>query len=154
MFFSLLPLAFAGSVSVGAALPAFSLPSVDGVTTASTSFVGEPTVVNVWASWCRPCLAELPQLDGLRATWPHWRFVGIALDPDPATARSLLSKQHVGMLTLTDPTGTLFDTLGLNAVPATYVLDAQGVVRVVRIGAVSAGSLPDFEAAMRAVAAP
>lgn len=154
MFLALLATVAAAPVELGKPLPAFSLPDLDGAAQTPATLVGAPTVVNVWASWCRPCLEELPRLDALRASYPSWRFVGIALDPDANTARGFVSAKKLQMPTLLDPAGSVFASFGLIAVPATYVLDAQGIVRHIRIGAVSAETLPDLTKAMKAVASP
>lgn len=147
-------IAAAAPVELGKPLPAFALPDLDGVVQTNVSITGAPTVLNVWASWCRPCLEELPRLDALRASYPSWRFYGVALDPDPNTARGFVSVKKLQMPTLLDPAGSVFAAFGLIAVPATYVLDAQGIVRHVRIGAVSTETLPDLTKAMKAVASP
>ena len=154
MFLAVLAAVAAATVEVGKPLPAFSLPDLDGKVQTPTTLVGAPTLVNIWASWCRPCLEEMPRLDALQASYPSWHFVGITLDPDPNTARGFVAGKKLKMPTLLDPAGSVFTEFGLIAVPATYVLDAQGIVRHIRIGAVSTETLPDLTKAMKAVASP
>jgi thiol-disulfide isomerase/thioredoxin len=144
----------AQAVEVGAPLPAFTLTDASGATKTQASYTGKPLLLNLWATWCRPCLAELPLLDTVAARWPTWQFVGVSLDPDPATAKAWLQKSPLRFPTLFDPKGSTFEALDLIAVPATYLVDATGTVRWNRVGAIRDGDLPAMEAAMKGIPAP
>ena len=56
-------------------MPALSLPAPDGRSVALASFVGKPTVVNLWATWCPPCRREMPLLQQAQAAHPELNFV-------------------------------------------------------------------------------
>ena len=150
MLLALVTLAHA--VEVGQPLPAFSLTDSSGAVRTQLSYAGKPVLINLWATWCRPCLAELPLLDTLAARMPTWQFVAIALDPKPSTAKAWLARTHLRFPSLFDPSGSTFEAFGLIAVPATYLVDASGTVRWSRVGALAESDLPALQSTMESVA--
>ena len=66
------------------ALPEISLHDIDGTLTSLASWSGKPLIVNFWATWCAPCLREIPLLKQLQADRPDLTVIGIAVDrPEP-----------------------------------------------------------------------
>ncbi len=70
---------------MASALPAHpffgnSFPDVTGVETGLDSYLGKPLVLNFWATWCPPCVKEMPDLDLLHTKYPGIQFVGLAVD--------------------------------------------------------------------------
>ena len=59
-----------------------SLPDLDGKTVALREYLGRPTVVNFWATWCAPCVQEMPYLDAIAKNSPKLGFVGIGIDTE------------------------------------------------------------------------
>ena len=57
-----------------------SFPDLQGQERALSSYVGKPLVINFWATWCAPCIKEMPDLQALHERYPDVRFVGIAVD--------------------------------------------------------------------------
>ncbi|GGZ65318.1 thioredoxin [Lysobacter xinjiangensis] len=98
----------AGPVArVGERLPAIALPTLDGETRHLADLAaGRPLLVNFWASWCRPCLEEMPALDAFarRQGANGVQVVGIALDEADAV-RSFLDARPVGYTVLVDSPG-------------------------------------------------
>jgi len=62
------------------ALMQLQMPDLNGAMHSLTDFKGQPMVVNFWATWCAPCVKEMPELDALQKKYPHVRFVGIGVD--------------------------------------------------------------------------
>ncbi|MEB2399479.1 MAG: TlpA disulfide reductase family protein [Alcaligenaceae bacterium] len=87
---SLAPIVAAGLSSIApvaraAALPphafyANEFPSAAGGDTSFRSYLGKPVVLNFWATWCPPCVKEMPDLDALHKKYPGVQFVGLAVD--------------------------------------------------------------------------
>lgn len=68
-----------------------SLPDLDGQTIALRAYLGRPTVVNFWATWCAPCVQEMPYLDAIAKNSPKLSFVGIGIDTE-ANIKQFISK--------------------------------------------------------------
>lgn len=121
---------------VGQAAPAFSLPRLDnaGSLLSPAQMQGRVWVLNVWASWCAPCKAEHPLLLAL-AREGGVPLVGLAYKDDPRDAQEWL--RHLGdpyLATALDRAGQASAGFGLSGVPASFVIDRQGVVRHRHIG--------------------
>ena len=129
------------SALVGKPVPAFALPPIEGLTgEGSQGFEiadlakGEPTIVNVWASWCVPCHEEHPLLLEL-AKEPHVRLYGINYKDDAAAARRFLGRYgnpfaRVGA----DRSGRVAIDWGVYGVPETYVITGDGKIAYRHVG--------------------
>ena len=111
------------------AFPAFTLPDTTGRMRADQELRGRPAVVGFWASWCAPCVAELPLLDALARRHPEWAIWEINVDAQAGPALGVLRRLHLSLPVLFDPRSALIAQLAPPGLPVTYVLDAQGTVR-------------------------
>ncbi len=118
-------------MAVGDPLPAFSIKALDGSEVDSGSLAGDKVVVlNFWATWCQPCLKEIPELIQL-ATDDRLEVVGVALDEEGEPAVRPFVQSH-GMdyrILLGDQ--ALFQRMGGFSIPYTLVLDPS--LRVINI---------------------
>ncbi|MBK8161172.1 MAG: TlpA family protein disulfide reductase [Rhodospirillaceae bacterium] len=109
-------------------------------------FKGQVVVLNFWASWCAPCVAEMPTLDALQASLGDQglKVIAISLDRDGIKkAAPFFRRTGVKNLTLyTDRMSDLFQELKGNALPTTYVLDRDGNVVSIYIGATNWNAQP------------
>ncbi len=127
------------SQMVGKPLPAFTttaaLPDLPGASTADFRD-GKPRLLNVFASWCVPCIAEVPVL--MRMKGMGAEIVGVAIhDTPPAVAQFLARHGNpYGRIGL-DPNSRLQITLGSSGVPETFVIDGQGTIVHQHIGVVA-----------------
>ena len=88
---------------------------------------GRPTVVNLWASWCTPCVEELPVLQSAAdAAGPGVRFAGMDVQDDRASAAALLDAVGVRFESYEDPDATVRAAVGAVGLPVTLVFDARG----------------------------
>jgi thiol-disulfide isomerase/thioredoxin len=115
---------------VGHSFPAFRFPASGGAdTVALEQLKGGPSLVVFWATWCGPCREEVEQLRRVLASnqGKGLKIVGLSID-ETATPVPLVVRQ----LSIPYPVGTgaqpLFDSLGLEYIPQSYLLDAKGVV--------------------------
>ncbi len=140
---------FVRSAMIGKPIPAFDLPGVtdDAPRLASASFAdGQPRLLNIWASWCVPCIAEAPQLEELAERGVP--IVGIAVrdtpedianflerygDPYTAVARDEIAEVQLG--------------LGSSGMPETFVIDGEGIIRYQHIGDIRADDVDEIYAA-------
>ena len=124
------------SVALGSRAPAFSLKSLDGATVTSRSLEGEVVVLNFWATWCAPCVKEIPDLKQVAAN-SGARVIGIALDEDgiksvrPFAERFGINNAENYTVLLGDQ--DLFQRFNGFGIPYTLVLDrSQRVVQIYR----------------------
>lgn len=99
------------------------------------SLRGQVVVLNFWATWCAPCIAEMPSLEALQQQLPEVKVVGVAFDEDAATYREYLQRRPVPFLTVLDESGSAHTSFGTFRPPETYVIDKAGVIRRKFIGA-------------------
>ena len=95
---------------------------------------GRVVVLNFWASWCEPCVEELPTLTALQRDLPQVQIVTVSMDQDPDAYRRFLVRYHVELFSILDgPDGAnaKFNTF---RPPETYVIDKSGIVRRKFIG--------------------
>ncbi len=102
----------------------------DGVQTLDlASLRGRVVVLNLWASWCAPCVEELPSLLDLQHRMPHLAVVGVSIDQDDAVYREFLSRHHVDLLTVRDSDQRINALYGTAQIPETYIIDRTGRLR-------------------------
>lgn len=117
---------------------AFDRP--DGQPLAWAALQGKPLLINFWATWCPPCVKEMPELDRFQREFGNagWQVVGLAID-GPTPVKEFLHKVQVGFaIGLAGFGGTeLAQALGNSAggLPFTVLIDAQGRIRHRKMGA-------------------
>lgn len=123
----------------GEALTKLSLPDLDGKPQALAQWQGKVLVINYWATWCVPCLDEMPAFSRLQQKHADRgvRFVGLSID-DPDKVREFQKKTPViyPLLIAEPSTIALTEALGNAAqgLPFTVVIDRKGQVAATRLG--------------------
>ncbi|MBI3667991.1 MAG: TlpA family protein disulfide reductase [Acidobacteria bacterium] len=117
-------------VAVGEEAPEFQLMSDAGQTIQLKDFKGKFIVVNFWATWCPPCVEEMPSLNRF-----HQRFasrgvvvLGVSVDDNPNAYQQFLKRAGVQFLTVRDPERKVSRQYGTFKYPETYFIDRQGKV--------------------------
>ena len=114
---------------VGDTAPQMSFEDFDGRTTSMADFEGRPTVVNFWASWCPPCIAEMPDLEAVFQEFDgDVAFLGLNTQDTREQADRLVEQTGVTYDLALDPDGALARAFGLFTMPTTYFVDADGNV--------------------------
>ena len=136
----------------GKPIPALELPSLDGAPVAlPAAFAGRPLLINVWASWCGPCIEEMPELQRFAAAQGAngTQVVGIALD-DPAAVRAFLQRVPVRYPILVDQPGPADAGVQLGnpkgVLPYSVLVSADGRLLKQRIGPFSHGEITRWAA--------
>lgn len=112
----------------GHAAPDFTVS--DGATTVHlASYRGRVVVLNFWASWCAPCIEEMPSLLELHREQPNLAVVAVSVDEDPDAYSSFIARRHVDLITVRDPAQKAARLYHSEMWPETYVIDRQGVIR-------------------------
>lgn len=114
-----------------AALLAMSLPDLQGKPQALSQWRGQPMVINFWATWCAPCVKEMPELDDMHKKAGKVRFVGIGVDT-AENMRKFVEKVPVSYPLLVMGAGAIDVLRGLGnpagGLPFTLVLNADGSI--------------------------
>jgi thiol-disulfide isomerase/thioredoxin len=118
----------------GVEAPAIALPRIgpggglgDRITLAASR--GKITVLDFWATWCKPCLVSMPRLDRVARSHPDVAVIAVNLD-DPAAARALFDQRGYAMTLVADD-GDTSQRYSVSAIPHTVIIDRRGVVRQV-----------------------
>jgi cytochrome c biogenesis protein CcmG, thiol:disulfide interchange protein DsbE len=121
---------------VGHPAPDFSLVTPEGSTVQLRSLVGQVVLVNVWATWCPPCRAEMP---AIQATYKEYQDQGLTvlavnLQEDPRTVADFMTQYGLSFPALLDTDGAVSTTYQARVLPSSFFVDRQGVVRAVYRG--------------------
>jgi cytochrome c biogenesis protein CcmG, thiol:disulfide interchange protein DsbE len=113
---------------IGSPAPQFTVS--DGSRTVALSTLrGHVVVLNFWASWCAPCIEEVPSLVEMQRRLPNVTVVAISADQDEAAYRQFLTESHANFMTVRDPSMRVPTLYGTVKIPDTYVIDRQGVLQ-------------------------
>ena len=118
----------------GKAAPDFTIS--DGTSTVHlASYRGHVVLLNFWASWCMPCLEELPTLLQLHHQDPNLVILAVSIDEDPAAYSTFIVRHHIDLITVRDPTQSAAKLFHTDMWPESYAIDRQGVIRRKFVGA-------------------
>jgi peroxiredoxin len=117
-------------VNAGDQAPDFQITADSGRALGRSNFGGRLLVLNFWATWCPPCIEEMPSLDQFQRRFASSGVVvaGVSVDTNERAYRELLRKQNVSFLTARDPEARISGSYGTFKYPETYIIDAKGVV--------------------------
>ena len=109
--------------------------TLNGIAFDLSSYRGKPVVVNFFASWCPPCNSEAPDLAAFARAHPEVGFVGVDVNDKQADAQAFVGKYGLPYPIVYDPNGTVGGVWKVDAIPATFFIDANGVVKGHIVGA-------------------
>jgi YD repeat-containing protein len=129
----------------GQRMPALALQSLDdGATVELTRFVGRPTVVNLWATWCPPCVREMPVLQQAQQQNPDVHIVFVNQGESAQRVRTWLAGRGLALdHVLLDPRGQATAAMDAAGLPTTLFYDAEGRLVSRRIGELSTATLAE-----------
>lgn len=116
--------------------PGLSLPDLSGQQRNLDAFSGKVLLVNFWASWCTPCLEEMPAIQRLAAAMDAASFAVIAINVGEAQRRvqATARRLELDFPILLDKESAVFNRWGATVLPTTYLLDRSGRIRYVGRG--------------------
>lgn len=116
--------------------PAPDFTVYDGAQTLRLAdYRGRVVVLNFWATWCQPCIEELPSLTALQRAMPSVQVLAVSTDDDRSAYKQFLIDHPIHLLTIEDAAQRSNALYGTHRFPETYVIDRRGVIRRKFIGA-------------------
>jgi thiol-disulfide isomerase/thioredoxin len=111
---------------------------LDDQPVAFSKFKGKTVFLNFWATWCPPCVGEMPSIDAL-ARDPRWKgksieFLCISTDQDAQTVRSFLKGKDMGMTFLRVRNGKVPPVFQSEGIPTTFLIAADGRIAAIEVG--------------------
>jgi tetratricopeptide (TPR) repeat protein len=126
-------------------LPAFSLKTLDGKIVASADLKGKVVIINVWATWCKPCLEEMPELVALRDKYKENKDIVILTInhlEDAATVKKFVAERKLDLTVLLSENFTV--NSGVDSFPTTWFIDKQGKIAYSNSGYSTSGIFEEF----------
>jgi cytochrome c biogenesis protein CcmG, thiol:disulfide interchange protein DsbE len=117
-------------VKAGDRAPDFSIRADNGKIITAKDFGGKLLLLNFWATWCPPCISEVPALNQLQRTLGPDGVVilGVSEDEDPKAYQNFLARFQVSYLTARQPSKDIRLKYGTIQIPETYLIDRNGKV--------------------------
>ena len=115
----------------GQAAPDFTFPGLDGVDVRLSDYKGKAVLVNVWATWCKPCVDEMPSMEELYQKFKDKNFEILAISIDEngrAMVAEFVRRHKLTFPVLLDSKGMIKSLYGVTAVPESFILDEKGMV--------------------------
>ena len=115
----------------------FELPVLSSDTRRSlASFEGNVVLLNFWASWCPPCIEEMPSMQALyeRLGGAGFEIVAVNLQEDPKTVQSFMDKNGYDFPVLLDRSGSIAREYGVRGIPTSYVVHSDGRLIAMIVG--------------------
>ncbi|HLH21708.1 MAG TPA: TlpA disulfide reductase family protein [Chloroflexota bacterium] len=127
------------AAQIGKPAPSFTLSDPNGVTYSLDDLRGQVVLVNFWATWCEPCRAEMPELDQLARDYRDagFRVLAVNVLEDAPSIRAFGEELDLDLPLLADRRGETYKAYNVQALPSSYLIDATGVIRDVRLGVVT-----------------
>jgi cytochrome c biogenesis protein CcmG/thiol:disulfide interchange protein DsbE len=113
----------------GGHAPNFTLPGLNGKMVSLADYRGQVVLLNIWATWCRPCVDEMPSMERLYQELKDEKFVILAVSIDESGAdvvRPFMKKHKLSFPALIDSAGTLKSLYRTTGVPESFIIDQKG----------------------------
>jgi peroxiredoxin len=122
---------------IGSAAPDFTVKDSDR-TVQLSQFKGQVVLLNFWATWCPPCVEEMPSLVEMQRQMKgrNIMVLAVSIDVDEKAYHQFVKEHGVNLLTVRDPEQKTANLYGTHGWPETYVIDRNGVIRRKFIGPV------------------
>ena len=130
--------------------PDFSVPTVTGddfTLSGHLAVTGRPVLLNLWATWCAPCRAEMPLLQATSEAHPEIEFVGVAIDDGRDAVTAFVEEVGVDYVIGLDEDNAVRDAYPVLGMPATFVIAADGTIVQTHIGILTEDTLAELIAA-------
>lgn len=130
----------------GQIAPDFTLTTLDGDTVSLSDLRGKVVLVNFWASWCPPCVAELPTIHQFYQSHQADGFVVLAVNAQEnrGTVSGFINQHGYTFPVLLDPDSVAADEYGIRALPTSFIVDKNGEIQYVHRGEIDTATLKEI----------
>ena len=115
-------------IQIDEAAPDFTLKNPEGETTHLSDLRGKPVVINFWATWCGPCVREMPTLQKYQDKYPGLVILGMNVEEKAEDVKKFMDKMKLSYQVLLDEKGTVAAMYKVMIMPTTYFVDESGVI--------------------------
>ena len=127
------------------AAPPFTVTDMNGQTVSLASLKGKPVFLNFWATWCPPCVGEMPDIQRMYAKYgDKVHFVIVNIDGTKPDVTAFMENHAFSFPVALDTNGSAASAYAVQAIPTSYVIDADSNVVDSHVGALSAGDMESF----------
>jgi len=124
---------FSNQVALEDNLPApdFTFPGLDGKMVSLADYRGKVVLVNIWATWCKPCVDEMPSMEKLYRNFKGQDFEILAVSIDAPGLKAVapfMKKYNLTFPALIDSEGAIKTVYGITGVPESFIIDKQGIL--------------------------
>ena len=131
---------------VGHPAPDFTLTDLEGNSVTLSDFRGKVIFINFWTQWCPPCRAEMPEIEAIYQEYQDKDVVVIGVDIlvseiakgyDESEVRQFVQQGGYSWTFVLDTTGEVTRNYAITAIPTSFFVDKEGVIRAVNVGAMT-----------------
>jgi len=125
-------------VVAGLPAPNFSFPGLDAKMVSLADYKGKVVLLNIWATWCPPCVEEMPSMEKLYKELKGENFEILAVSIDASGAKDVapfMQKYKLSFPALLNPKGTIKGLYGAVGIPESFIINKEGIVEKKIIGA-------------------
>ena len=115
----------------GVPAPSFTLPGLDGKMVSLADYKGKVVLLNIWATWCPPCVEEMPSMEKLHQELKGETLEILAVSIDVSGANTVIpfmKKHKLSFPALTDTNGAIKNLYKTTGVPESFIIDKDGVI--------------------------
>jgi len=119
------------SIESGTSAPDFTFPGLDGKMVSLSDYKGKVVLVNIWATWCPPCVDEMPSMEKLYQKFKRKNFEILAVSIDEPGLKAVapfMKKSSLTFPALIDSEGTIKTVYGITGIPESFIIDKQGIL--------------------------
>jgi peroxiredoxin len=118
-------------LKTGRQAPNFTLPALDGKRVGLSDHRGHVVLVNIWATWCPPCIDEMPSMEALYQELKEENFEILAISIDATGTEAVapfMKKNNLSFPALLDPAGTIKTIYQTTGVPESFIINKHGIL--------------------------
>ena len=119
------------SLKIGLPAPDFTFPGLDGKMVSLSDYTGKVVLVNIWATWCPPCVEEMPSMEKLYQKLKDKDFEILAVSVDSLGAKAVapfMKKHNLTFPALIDSAGTSRTIYRTTGIPESFIIDKKGIL--------------------------